>query len=133
MTAPVVDSQPLIDAIKAALTGIAYAEGQRPTVAAGLPYVVGWFDNGTVTDRTMQSRDGFELVAVFQCYGYSPDAVRFALHKVRTAVLGLHRAVVGGRTLLMPEHVPPPPMARDDDVSPPLWWQSDEWRFRSTT
>ncbi len=132
MTAPVVDAQPLIDAVKAAVTGIAYAEGKKPTVAAGLPYVVAWFDGGTVENRSLRSRDGFSLVATFHCYGSSPDAVRFAVRKVRAAVLSLFGDAVGGRTVLMPEHLPPPPMDRDDDLQPPLWWQADEWRLRTT-
>lgn len=134
MTVPVVDAQPFADAIKAALTiqSIAHAEGRKPAVADGLPYVVWWLDSGTVTNKSMRSRDGFELVAVFQSYGSSVDAVRIAVHKVRVAALSLFGATVAGRTVQMPEHIPPPPMARDDAVQPPLWWQADEWRFRAT-
>jgi len=134
VTAPVVDAQPFADALKAALTatGIAHAEGRKPTVGAGLPYIVWWLDPGTVTDKTMQGRDGFELVVVFQSYGSSVDAVRFAVSRGRTAAMSLFGAAVGGRRVQMPENIPAPPMARDDDVSPPLWWQSDEWRYRLT-
>jgi hypothetical protein len=131
VTVTVVDAQPLIDAIKAAVTGVAYAEGKKPAVTAGLPYVVAWFDAGSVTNRSLRSRDGFELVGTFQCYGNSPESVRLAVRKVRAAVFGLFGATVAGRTVQMPEHLPGPPMDRDDDVDPPLWWQTDGWRFRA--
>jgi len=134
VTAPVVDAQPFADAIGAALTvqGIAHAEGRKPTVAAGLPYIVWWLDAGTVEDRSLRSRDGFSLVLVLQCYGLSVDAVRFAVRKGRSAVLSLSHATVGGRVLMVPEHSPGPPMSRDDDADPPIWWQSDEWRLRTS-
>lgn len=132
MTVLVVDAQPLATAIKAAITGIAVGEGVKPSVAAGAPYVVVWFDSGRVTDKSLRSRDGFDLVAVFQCYGGDPDAVRFGIRKVREAAFNLADATVGGRTVQMPEHGGAPPMQRDDKAQPPLWWQSDEWRFRTT-
>ena len=132
MTAPVVDAGLLVAAIKTAMTGIAYGEAAKPTVTAGSPYVVAWFDSGTVGDRSLRSRDGFSLVATFQCYGSSPESVRIAVRKVRAAVFSLFGTTVGGRTVLMPESLASPPMQRDDDVQPPLWWQADEWRFRTT-
>ena len=131
MTAPVVvDPQPLIAAVKAAVAGVAYAEGKKPTVAAGAPYVVAWFDAGTVGNRSLRSRDGFSLVGTFNCYGSTPESVRIAVGKVRAGVMSLFGDVVAGRTVQMPEHLAGPPMQRDDDVAPPLWWQTDEWRFR---
>lgn len=130
----VVDAQPFADVIGAALDaqGIAHAEGRKPTVAAGLPYVVWWLDAGSVEDRSLRSRDGFSLVLVLQCYGFNPDAVRFAVRKGRAAVAGLAGAVAGDRVLMVPEQTPPPPMTRDDDADPPIWWQSDEWRLRTS-
>lgn len=132
MTVPVVSAQPLVEAIEAAITGqgLAFGNGEKPTVVAGRPYVVGWFDSGAVTDRTMRSRDGFALTGTFQVYGSDPDSVQWAVPKLRTAVLSLHGAIVAGRTVLMPSHLASPPMSRDDDADPPIWWQVDEWRFR---
>ncbi len=134
MTAPVVDAQPYADVIKVALTGqgISHAEGRKPTVAAGVPYIVWWLNAGRVTNRSLKSRDGFELVVTFECYGGNPDAVRFAVRKGRVAVSSLFGHVIGGRTVLMPVHVASPDMARDDDLQPPLWWQTDEWRIRTS-
>jgi hypothetical protein len=110
VTVAVVDAGPYAEAIKAALTAqdIAHAEGRKPTVGAGLPYVVWWLDAGRVTDSSLLSRDGFQLTAVFQCYGLSPDAVRFAVHKARLGVMSLVGDAVGGRTLCMPEHTAGP-------------------------
>lgn len=134
MTAPVVDAQPLIDAIESAVAaqGVVIGNGEKPSVAAGRPYVVHWADSGTVGDKSMRSRDGFVLTVPFQVYGFDPDSVRWAVTRLRTAVLGLHRATVAGRMVHMPAHEPSPPMARDDDADPKLWWQYDEWRFRTT-
>lgn len=135
MTTPVVDAQPLVDAITTAVAaqGLAVGDSEKPTVAAGWPYVIGWFDSGAVTDRSLRSRDGFSLTAPFQVYGFDPDSVRWAIRKLRVAVLGLHLAVVAGRTVQMPEHRAGPPMNRDDKADPgPLWWQFDEWRFRTS-
>ena len=132
MTAPVVDVQPLVAAVKAAVIGVSVGEGKKPTVAAGKPYVVVWFDAGAVDNRSLRSRDGLALTATFQCYGATPESVRVAVRRVREGVASLHRAVVEGRTLHLPEHLAGPPMQRDDDVQPPLWWQTDEWRFRTS-
>lgn len=130
----VVDAQPLVDAITEAITaqGLAVGDGEKPAAAVGRPYVVAWFDSGTVEDRSMRSRDGFSLVGSFQVYGFDPDSVRWAVGKLRAAVLGLHRASVTGRNVLMPEHLAGPPMSRDNAADPPLWWQVDEWRLRTS-
>ena len=133
MTAPVVDPQPLVAALAAAMAaqGIAYAEGKKPTVTAGSPYIVGWFDSGTVENRSLMSRDGWSTVVTLQSYGNSPESVRVAVRKGRAAVLALYGQAVAGRTVQLPSQSPPPPMQRDDDVQPPLFWQSDEWRIRT--
>jgi hypothetical protein len=128
---PVVDSSPLITAVKAAITGVALGEGKKPTVGPNLPYVVAWFDAGTVTNRSLRSRAGFEFTGVFQCYGTSPDSVRFAVRKVREGVAPLGGVTAGGRTLRVPSHSSTVPMDRDDDVQPPIWWQTDVWTFRT--
>jgi hypothetical protein len=130
----VVDAQPFADAISTALTaqGIAHAEGRKPTVGPNLPYVVWWLDTGTITDRSLRSRDGFELVLVLQCYGFGPDAVRFAARNARTAVSALAGVSAGGRMLMVPEQSPSPPMSRDDKADPAIWWQSEEWRLRTS-
>lgn len=134
MTVPVVDAQPLVDAITAAVTaqGVAIGDGEKPTVATGLPWVVAWAGGGLVDDRSMRFRDGFTLTVPFQVFGLDPDSVRWAVRKLRAALLGLHLTVVDGRTVQMPVNEPPPPMSRDDDADPPLWMQYDEWRFRTT-
>jgi hypothetical protein len=131
VTLPVVDVKPVADAIAAALTaqGLAHAEGKKPTVAAGRPYVVWWLDPGTVSNRSLASRDGLTVVVVLQCYGLTPDSVRFAVRKARQAVASLAGETVGDRVFRLPEHVPGPPMDRDDDADPPIWWQSDEWHL----
>jgi hypothetical protein len=69
---------------------------------------------------------------VLQSYGSTPESVRIAVRQGRAAVFSLFGLTVGGRTVQMPSHTPPPPMQRDDDVQPPIWWQSDEWRIRTT-
>ena len=132
MTAPVVDAQPLIDAIKTAVTaaGVAIAEGRKPTVVAGKPYIVAFFDAGSVEDRSLRSRDGWSMVGSFQCAGLIPESARFAARKLRAAVLGLHGQTFAGRTLQLPSHLGPLPMQRDDDADPPLFIQIDEWRLR---
>lgn len=127
----VVDVQPYAAAVADALTtqGVDHAEGRKPAGVAALPYIVWWLDGGTVSDRSMRSRDGFSVVLTLQCYGLTPEAVRVALRKGRAAVATLPGLPVDGRVLMMPSHTPGPPMDRDDDADPPLWWQSDEWRL----
>lgn len=131
MTAPVVDARPLIEAIEAAVEaqGLPIGNGRKPAASPGDAYVIGWFGSGTITDRSLRSRDGFSLPVTFQVYGFDPDSIQWAIPRLRTAVLGLHGAVAGGRKLLMPVHSPGPDMDRDDDVDPPIFWQVDEWRF----
>lgn len=129
----VVDAQPLVDAITAAVVaqGLAVGDGEKPTVTAGRPYVVAWFGSGTVSDRSLVGRDGFTLDGRFQVYGFDPDSIRWAVKKLRAGVLGLHLTVVGGRAVLMPEHLASTDGDRDDKADPgPLWWLFDEWRFR---
>jgi hypothetical protein len=132
MTAPVVDAQPLIDAIKAEVTaaGVAIAEGKKPTVSAGRPYIVAFYDSGAVDDRSLRSRDGWAMVGSFQCAGLSPESARFAARKLRGALLALHGATFGDRALQMPAHLGPLPMQRDDDAEPVLFIQIEEWRLR---
>lgn len=135
MTLPVIDLQPLVSAVKAAMQdeGIAYDEGRKPSgVTTGRPYVVGWFDQGLITDRSLRSRDGLVVVLVLQSYGFSPDSVRVAVRRSRVALAGLIGDTVGAFVLLPPEHRPGPPMQRDDAADPPLWWQSDEWLLRTS-
>ena len=132
MTAPVVDVEPLIQAIKTSVTnaGVAVGEGRKPTVAAGRPYIVAFFDPGAVEDRSLRSRDGISIVGSFQCAGLTPESARFASRKLRDALLALHLTAFGDRRLLMPSHLGPLPMQRDDDADPVLFVVIDEWRFR---
>lgn len=129
----VVAAQPLVEAIEAAIggEGLAVGNAEKPAAASGRPYVVAWFDAGTVEDKTLRSRDGFYLTGVFQVYGFDPDSVQWAVPKLRAAIMSLHGTVIAGRTVLMPSHLASPPMSRDDKADPPLWWQVDEWRFRT--
>jgi hypothetical protein len=130
----VVDAQPFADAIKSAMQAqsIAYAEGRKPAVAPGLPYVVGWLDPGTVSDSSLRGRDGWSLIVVLQSYALAPDSVRVAVRKSRAAMFGLNGATVGGRLIGLATHVTPPPMQRDDKADPQIWWQSDEWHLPTT-
>jgi hypothetical protein len=132
VTAQVLDAQPLIDTIKAAVaaSGVAIGEGKKPAVAAGRPYIVAFFDSGTIGNRSLVSRDGFSVYASFQCAGLTPESARFAVTKLRVAVQSLFLATVGGRTVQMPTHEIALPMSRDNDADPPLFIQIDEWRFR---
>lgn len=125
------DPQPFADAIEAAMAaeGVAYAEGRKPAVANGLPYVVGWMAPGRIFDASLRARDGFALTLVLQCYGLSMESVRVAVRKARAAVASLNGTSVGDRVVLRPYQDEPPPPQRDDDADPPLWWQSEVWRL----
>lgn len=125
--------QPLVDALRTALTGagIAFGDGRMPN-GATTRYIVAWFDDGTVTDRSLLSRDGWSAVGTFHCYGQTPEAARYAYRALTDAALGLHGQTVGGRTVLMPEQLTSLPLSRDDDLDPPLFDQIAEWRFRTT-
>ena len=132
MTAPVVDAEPLITAIKGAVTaaGVLIADSRKPDGVGNKPYIVAFFDAGRVEDKSLRSRDGFSLYASFQCAGLEPWSARFAVHRLRQAVLSMAGTSVGGMTVLMPSHEYPGPMTRDDDADPALFVQIDEWRFR---
>lgn len=134
MTAPVVNASPLIDAIKTAVTtaGVAFSEGRKPTVDAGKPWIVAFFDAGQVEDRTLLSRDGWSMIGSFQCAGLTPESARFAARKLRGALLGMRGQVFDGRALHLPSHLGPLPLQRDDDADPVVFIQIDEWRFRTT-
>jgi hypothetical protein len=134
LIASVVDAGPLIKAITDAVAanGVLIAEGMKPVNVGSKPYVVAFFDAGTIGDRSLKSRDGFSVYASFQCAGLSPESARFAVTKLRQAVLGLFNTTVGDRRLLMPSHEFGGPMDRDDDADPVLFVQIDEWRFRAS-
>jgi hypothetical protein len=134
VTAPVVDAQPLIAAVARAITDaqVTFAEAVKPANVGTKPYVVGFFDTGSISDRSLRSRDGLSFVGTFQCAGLTPESARVAVRRLRAALLGLHLTVAGGRQFLMPEHLVGVPMDRDDDADPPLFIAVDEWRFRTT-
>ena len=129
----VTSAQPLIDALKAAVTsaGVAFGDGVKPSPAT-TRYIVAWFDAGSVVDASLKSRDGFTLVGTFHCYGSTPEAARFANKVLTGAVLGLRNQVVGTRTVLAPEQLTSLPLQRDDDLSPALFDAVCEWRFPTT-
>lgn len=130
MTTPT--AQPLVAAISAGLTaaGVAFGDGKKPTVAAGKPWVVGWFDAGTVDNRSLRSRDGWVCVGTFHSFGLTPESARIANRALRSVVLGLHLTTVGGRVVQMPENLVAVPMSRDDDADPAVFLLIDEWRIR---
>lgn len=134
MTAPVVDARPLVDAIEAAVIagGVLFGDGVKPANVGTKPYVVAFFDGGTVDDRSLKSRDGWVLTGTFHCSGLTPDSARIAVRGLRSAILGLRGAVIDGRTVQMPVHLTGAPMTRDDDADPPLFIQVDEWRIRTS-
>jgi hypothetical protein len=119
----VVDPQPLVLAVKAAVeaAGVAFGDGAKPVVTGSRPWVVAWFDAGQVDDRSLRSRDGWSMVGTFHCLGLTPESARIAARALRGALLGLHLASVGGRTVQMPENVTSLPLQRNDDVNPPLF------------
>ena len=126
-------AQPLIDAVKAAVTagGVAFGDGAKPA-GATTRYIVAWFDAGAVGDDSLATRDGFSIVGTFHCYGQTPEAARFAYRVLTDAVLGLNGATAGSRRLAMPEQLTALPLQRDDDLSPALFDAICEWRFRTT-
>jgi hypothetical protein len=128
-----VAAKPVIDALKAAVEAgaVAFGDGRKPA-GATTRYVVAWFDAGTVTDRSLRSRDGWECVGTFHAYGTTPDAARFASDVLTGAVLGLAGQTIAGRTVRMPEQLTARPLDRDDDLDPPLFDAISEWRFRTS-
>jgi hypothetical protein len=134
MTTATVDVAPLVAAVRAGLAAhpaaVAFAEATQPADTAGRPYIVAFFDPGTIENRSMRSRDGWSTVGSFQCAGRSPESARVAVRALRTVVLGLVGAPFAGGTLRVPEHLPAAPMDRDEDAQPVLFIQIDEWRFR---
>lgn len=123
----------IADALRDSLTakGVAFGNAKKPANATSR-YIVAWFDAGTVSDRSLRSRDGFSQVGVFHCYGQTPEASQFAYDALTSAVLGLRGATVDGRVLLMPEQLTARPLDRDDDLNPPLFDAICEWRFRTS-
>lgn len=130
MTTPT--AQPLVAAIAAGLTsaGVAFGDGRKPTVAAGKPWVVGWFAP-TIDDRSLRSRDGWVCVVTFQCFGLTPESARIASRAVSSVLLGMHRTTVGGRTVQLPENLSSV-QGRDDDTEPPTHMVAEDWRIRTT-
>lgn len=132
MTSP--NPQPLWDAIRADITaaGVACAIGQKPSTAT-TRWVVLWPDAGTVTDKSLKSRDGFDVLLALHAYGLSPEAAGFALRKARAAVQAQAGEVFDGRTAQPPVNELGRLLDRDDDADPPVFWHYDEWRFRLTS
>jgi hypothetical protein len=130
----IVNPQPVILAVKAAVeaAGVAFGDAKKPAVLAGRPWVLAWFDAGTVGDRSMVSRDGWATVGTFHSYGLTPESSRIAARAVRAAVLGLHRTTIDGRVVQMPVNLTSLPMQVDYDVDPPLFDVVDEWQIRTS-
>lgn len=135
MTAPPLNINSLVAAVDAAVTasGIPFGDSNKPTDAvANKPYVVGYFNGGRVTDRTLLSRDGVEVWAIFHTFGLSPDAVRVGRRQTLQAVFGLSGSTHGGWTVHLPVHSSALTIERDDRVNPALYWQTDEFTIRMT-
>lgn len=134
MTA-IVNVNALVAAIDSALTaaGIPFGDSNRPTdIVTDRPYVVGFFDGGRVSDRTMLSRDGLDLSMVFHTYAWSPDSVRVGRRKTIDAVFGLAGTTAGSWRVHTPVHQAAMPIEREDKLSPPLYWQVDDFTVRLT-
>lgn len=134
MTAPAINITPLVEALAAAMTtaGVPFGDSNKPPNVGKKPYVVGYFDGGQVTDRSLRTRDGLSLGAVFHSYGLSPASVRGGRKALLAAVFGLAGQNIDGWTVHKPVHQVPVPMDRDDAVDPPLYWQTDEITLRLT-
>jgi hypothetical protein len=130
VTATVATAQPIIDALKTAVTtaGMTLGDGKKPTDAT-TRYIVAWFDAGTVGDSSLLSRDGFSVVGTFHCYGQTPEAARGVYRVLTVAVLGLAGQTLGTRQVLMPEQLTALPLQRDDSLSPALFDAVCEWRI----
>ena len=120
-------------ALSAALaaSNVAFGNGKKPATAT-TRYIVAWFDAGSVSDRSLRSRDGWSQVGTFHCYGQTPEAAQGIYGLLTEAILGLHRTTVDGRVLDMPEQLTALPLQRDDNLSPPLFDFVCEWRFRAS-
>lgn len=133
MTVTVVNQQPLIDAIKAAVIagGVAFGDGAKPANVGNTPYIVAFFDAGAVESQSLKSRDGWSTTVAAHCSGLSPEAARIAVRRLKAAMLDLHGQVIDGRQVrvMSQDGWRPPPMQRDDDADPTLFIQYDEWRF----
>lgn len=135
MAAVDLNINPLVAAVDAALTavGVPFGDSDKPTDSqSGKPYVVGMFDSGRVTDRTMLSRDGASVWMVLHTYALSPDGVRIGRRLALSAVFGLAGAQVGRWTVHVPVHTATISIERDDRVNPALYWQSDDFTLRLT-
>ena len=134
MTAAITSSA-LVAALAAELSarGIAFGHGKKPAVVTGHPWIVGFFDAGSIGDQSLVSRDGWSTVGTFHCAGLTPDSAFIAARKLREAALALAGQTVGGRVVQKPrQNIEPPPIHRDDDADPVIFVQYDEWRFRTT-
>lgn len=133
MSIPVLDINPLIAAIDAAVTarGVPFGDSNRPSdLIQDQPYVVAFNDGGRITDQSLVSRDGMRVSIVFQTYAWSPDAVRIGRRKAIEAFFGLAGTTVGGWYVHLPVHNASMAIEREDKLSPPLFWQSDDFGVR---
>ena len=125
--------QPLFTAIKSGITsaGVACDIGQKPSTAT-TRWVVLWPDAGTITDRSLKSRDGFDVTLALHAYGLSPEAAGFALRKARDVIQAQRGTTVDGRKVQTPVNELGRLLDRDDVADPPVFWHYDEWRFKLT-
>lgn len=134
MTTPTVNAQPVIDAVRSAVTaaGVPFGDSKMPTRDGTKPWVVAWFDPGTVGARTMRGGDGWSTVGTFHCYGLTADSARIAARIVADAVRGLRGAPAAGRAITITEQLTSLPVSRDDAVNPPTYDAIVEWRLTLT-
>lgn len=135
MTAPPVNVNPLVDALRSSLAavGVPFGDSNRPSdVTIGKPYVVAFFDGGRVWDRSLLSRDQVSLSVVFFTYAETPGSARVGRSKLIAAIESLAGQTFGGWVCHLPVHVETLPMEREDKVNPPLYWSTDDFMFRMT-
>lgn len=134
MTAPPPTAQPLVDAVLSAARqqGLQIGDGSVPPRDGTKPWIVAWFDAGTIGPRTLSSRDAWTVTLTAHCLGLSAEAARLAAAKLAGAVQSLYRQTVGGQLVQCPEQISAMPVSRDDSANPAQYDATVEWRFRTS-
>lgn len=134
MTAALVAAQPIVNAVLEAVRAqdLPIGDSAAPAREGTKPWVVAWFDSGTLGPHTLASRDAWDITVTAHCLGLSAEAARIAAAKFAVAAQSLHRTTVAGRTFHIPEQITALPVSRDDDANPPIFDAVTEWRFRTS-
>lgn len=132
MTAPLIHAQPIVDAVLTAVRqqGVPIADGELPIREGTKPWVVAWFDAGTLGPNTLAAQDAWSVTMTAHCLGLSAEAARIAAAKLAVAVQSLYRTTVAGRVVQMPEQITAMPVSRDDGADPAEFDATVEWRLR---